>query len=141
MRYVLVPVPSEHVLEVMRWVLFRSNENVSPIRDAAALAKVVEEADAPTRAMLDLVATATLDDKPLRLTEAADELDLSQEAATGVLAALNRYALTGDRALIKTSHEIAVGVHGNRGEVSYLAMRPAHARLLRGYLRSTAPSA
>lgn len=139
MRYVMVPVPSEYVLDVMRWVLFRAPDEDSDngMRDGLRLKNVLEEADELTRSLLVLVAKATIADNiPVRLTDAAE--DLGQDAATlrAALRDLNLYALEGGRTLVKVSNEAAVGVHGRTGKISFLAMRPDHARLVRAAVKA-----
>jgi hypothetical protein len=133
MRYVMVPVPSEHVLDVMRWVLFRApNEDVhSGMRDAARIQKLADEADDTTRTLLRLVADATVTDTPLRLTDVADELDQEPAALNELVRALNSTALGAGRELVRVSNEPGVGVFGKVGAVSFLVMRAEHARLVR----------
>jgi hypothetical protein len=133
MRYVMVPVPSEHVLDVMRWVLFRApNDDVhSGMRDLARIQKVADEADEATRALLRRVADATVTDTPLRLTDVADELNQEPAALTELIRNLNSTVLGAGREVIRVSNEPGVGVYGKMGAVSFLVMRGEHARLIR----------
>jgi hypothetical protein len=133
MRYVMVPVPSEYVLDVMRMVLFRAPEDDegSAMREEARLLRLMDEADDETRDLVLLVAKATIEDTPLRFADAADALELSPDALTDRLRSVNALALGGGRELIAISNEVAVRVHGNVGKNRYLVMRPEHARLLR----------
>lgn len=138
MRYVMVPVPTEHVLDVMRWVLFRApEEDPSAMKDAASLRTLWEEGDDLTRGILHLVADATANDVPLRLTEAADQLDQDAGAVRAALRRLNATALAGGRSLVRVSEEIAVGIEGNRGRIAFLTMRPEHARLMRTTMKTS----
>jgi hypothetical protein len=133
MRYVMVPVPSEHVLDVMRWVLFRApNDDVhSGMRDLARIQKVAEEADDATRTLLRRVADATVTDTPLRLTDVADELNQEPAALNELIRNLNATVLGAGREVIRVSNEPGVGVFGKMGAVSFLVMRGEHARLIR----------
>lgn len=145
MRYVMVPVPREFVLDIMRWVLFRAPEEddsgAGAMRDEARLRRLVEESDELTAGILLVVAKATIEDRPLRLTEAADELDQPADVVRAKLREVNAQALGGGRDLVKVSNESAVGVHGNTGRISYLTMRPEHARLVRAVSKGAdAPS-
>src|SRR6266540_2109515 len=60
MRYVMVPVPSEYVLDVMRWVLFRAaDEDASALKqDEDRVLELIRDADEFTRSLLAVVAAA-----------------------------------------------------------------------------------
>lgn len=133
MRYVLVPVPSEFVLDIMRWVLFRAEEAVDPgdLADETRLRQLFDESDDLTRAVLALVAATTLEDRPLRLSEAAEELDQEADAIRACVKRANATALGAGRDLVAIATETAVGPLGKRGKVAYLRMRPEHARAVR----------
>jgi hypothetical protein len=134
MRYVMVPVPSAFVLDVMRLVIFRAPEDddgANDVRDEARLGKLMEEADDVTRKLILLVAKATTDSVQLRFSDAGAELDQDGEAVRAILKKVNGEALGGGRDLIGFSEEIAVRVHGNVGKDWFLVMRMEHARILR----------
>lgn len=133
MRFVMVPVPREHVLDVMRWVLFRAPEEdgTSDMRDAARLRTICEESDDLTMSLLVRVARATVDGDTPRLTDVADDLGEAPDTIRATLRTLNAWALGGGRDLVKVSNEPAVGVHGNTGKISFLMMRPEHAHFVR----------
>lgn len=133
MRYVMVPVPSEFVLDVMRWVLFRAPEDDvnTDARDGARLRNLVEDADDLTRDIVRLVAMSTIDDKPVRLTDVAEELGQPADAIRAALRRMNAQALGGGRELVRVSNETGVGPLGKQGKVAFLVMRPHHARLVR----------
>jgi hypothetical protein len=134
----MVPVPREHVLDVMRWVLFRAADEDSEGtgRDAARVAQLLDGLDERTRSLALLVAKATVEDTPLRLTDAADELGLESQTVTVLIRDLNQRAMWG-RSVIRTQAEKAIGVHGQTGKVSYLMMRPDIARLIRTTARAS----
>jgi hypothetical protein len=133
MRYVMVPVPAEHVLDVMRWVLFRApDEDYETVaRDAARVTNFMSEADELTRTVLLRVAEATMTDEPLRLSDVAGELDKDAQTINAVIRDANNVALGAERPLIEIRFESAIGVHGQTGKVSFLGMRPHLARQVR----------
>jgi hypothetical protein len=142
MRYVMVPVPAEHVLDVMRWVLFRApDEDYETVaRDAARVADFMADADDLTRSVLLRVAEATLTDEPLRLSDVATELDSEAQSINSVIRRANLVALGEERALIEIRFESAIGVHGQTGKVSFLGMRPHLARQVRSVARANPPA-
>lgn len=84
MGFVLVPVPEQFVLDVMRWVLRRSRA-IAPFGagahgttpwDAAAIAQLLNELDDPSRRLLGFVATAARDGREVTVGEAERELEL-----------------------------------------------------------------
>ena len=134
MRYVMVPVPTEFVLDVMRMVVFRAPDDEdegSAIRDEARIVRLVEEADPDTRGLLLLVARTTAVGDQLRLTDAAEALEMSGDALNELMRKVNALALGPSRDLIGVSEEIAIRVHGNVGKNRYLVMRPEHAAVIR----------
>lgn len=142
MRYVMVPVPSEFVLDVMRMVLFRApdDEEVSGMRDEARLRKLLEGVDDNIRSLLVLVAKATIEDTPLRFSDAVADLEQDGDTLRTTLRELNGHALGGGRELVALSDQIAVRVNGNVGRNRYLIMRPEHARCIRSLTRTAEPS-
>lgn len=139
MRYVMVPVPREHVLDVMRWVLFRTpdDDTGSGMRDGTPLRSALVEADDLARSLLSLIADAAVEGgRPLRLVDAAERLEAEPEALLAALTKVNGQALPDGRKLVRISNELAVGVEGNRGRLSFLEMRPEHARVVRAEVRA-----
>lgn len=137
MRYVMVPVPSAFVLDVMRLVIFRApdDDDVRSARDEARLEALMEESDEIARSLLLLVAKATVDSRQVRLSDTALDLELDGDAMRALLKQVNADALSGDRELVGVSDEIAVRVHGNVGKDWFLVMRLEHARMLRSIAR------
>jgi hypothetical protein len=127
----------------MRWVLFRAPEEEDTddeMREEASLRSFVKAADDVTRGLLAVVAKATLEDSPLRLTDVADELEQDANAVRASVRIMNAQALGRARPLVKILNETAVGVHGNRGKVSFLTMRPEHARIVRSAVKAPDPA-
>ena len=137
MRYVMVPVPSELVLDLMRWLQFRT-EPEQPEEDEANLRRLLADTDERTRALLVLIAKGTIEGAPVRLSDAADVLEQEPAAVRAALLAADLQALGPGRTLVKVLNESEVNEFGRTGRVSYLAMRPHHARLVRATVRSLA---
>jgi len=131
--FVLVPVPAEHVLDVMRWVLFRTDvEGTGDVHpDVPRVTALLDTAEPGLRRLLEAVAEATIQGEPLRLRDLADELEQSTGDVTDTIDAINATALGHDRPLIEVRPETAVGVDGNTGRITHLAMRPQLARIVR----------
>jgi len=131
------------VLDVMRWVLFRTPDESGETsgRDHARAVQLVSELDDLKRSLLLLVAKSTLKDDSLRLTDAADELGQDAQTITDAVRALNHQALWGGRDIVTLRAETTVSIHGQRGKKSYLTMRPEVARLVRAAARSASADA
>src|SRR6266545_7270739 len=138
MRYVMVPVPSEYVLDVMRWVLFRAaDEDASALKqDEDRVLGLIRDADEFTRSLLAVVAAATVKDRPLRLRDLADELGRDGQAVIRAIRTLNQTVLEEGRDLLEVRSEKAVGVHGKTGTTLYVSMRPAVAPIVRAATRA-----
>lgn len=140
MGYVLVPVPAEYVLDVMRWVLFRADdEEVEPAEATAeSVTTLFSEADDLTRNLLRIVATATAADDPPRLRDLADELELDAKTLRDRITELNdQQVAAGGREVLELRAEKAVGVHGQTGTIVFVGMRPEVAALIRVAQRSS----
>jgi hypothetical protein len=136
MRYVMVPVPREHVLDVMRWVLFRAPDDIdSADQLKMQVAIVVKETDDFGRAVLRLVAGAAQKNEPLSLSDAAGELQADSQATSTAIRDLNQLAFAGRRLLIDVRAETTVGPRGKRGKTSFLVMSPEIAHLVKSALR------
>jgi hypothetical protein len=85
-RFVLVPVPAAHVLDVMRWLVYRDAR-----RDEAAewnetsLASVLAQLPGTSQAIVNRIADATLAEHALNLRALAAELgDDVKDVATAI---------------------------------------------------------
>ena len=127
-RYVLVPVPSEFVLDVMRWVLFRApEESEAPGGDEARVLQLLDALDEDQKAVLYLVAKSVAEDDNLRVQDAAQELGQRPPAVSEAVRAINQRALwTSEIVSVRT--ETGVGVNGQTAKISYITMRPEIAR-------------
>jgi hypothetical protein len=132
-RYVMVPVPREYVLDVMRMVLFRAPEEDGDdsALDEASLRQLLSEVDDLARSLAAMVAKAAITNEPLSLGDAADVLEQDSQTIRATVRALNRHPLAAGRRIIRVQAEPAVGVLGNTGSVPHLAMRPDVAKVIR----------
>jgi len=137
MRYVMVPVPSEHVREVISLVLLKSSsEGKNAVRDLTRIRKLVSDSNGVTRAVLRLVADATVEDTPLSVAAVAEQLHEDETTIRGVLRDLDMRALDPDQALVRVHDESVVDAHGRRTRTSYLTMPPRRAELVHDALRA-----
>jgi hypothetical protein len=140
--FVLVPVPAEHVLDVMRWVLFRADEEDTDPQlrgDTARLMELIARADPTVCALLGRVADATIRKEPLLLRDLADELGRTTGEVTEAIEALNIEALSDERPFVELRKETAIGITGTPARILYVAMRRDLARIARRALREEAP--
>jgi hypothetical protein len=140
-RYTLVPVPSEYVLDVMRWVLFHApdEDGQTTGRDEARVVQLLDQLDDFTRALVVLIAKSVAKDDLLTLRDAADELGQPPQAVSDSLRVINKQALWA-RDIVLMRSEPAVGVRGQKGKASFVVMRPDIARLVCAAERTTSVS-
>lgn len=106
MPYVMVPVPDEHVEDVMQYILRAiARASIDPW-DEASVGEVFGEVDEVSKSLLAYVARAALEGKELPDAEAAKLIQLSAREIMGVTNELtglardrNRPALIGSRTL------------------------------------------
>ena len=142
MRYVMVPVPSQFVMDVLRLVVFRAppEDAATTARDQGQIEELLSTADDQTRTLVIQVASGSTGDEQLRFADAADLLEITGEALSLLVRDINDSIGLGEgRELIGVAEEVAVRVHGNVGRNRYLVMRPEHAKIVRALTR--APSA
>jgi hypothetical protein len=89
--YKMVPVPADHVLDVMRYVLAR-DEEASARRDEERISSLLSGGDDLTRALLVRVATNALEEQPSRVRELATDLGTDDQAVIAVIRRLNKEA-------------------------------------------------
>ncbi|MSO87324.1 MAG: hypothetical protein EXQ71_07370 [Acidimicrobiia bacterium] len=141
MEFILVPVPAEHVLAVMKWVLFRAEtaeERFRPIGDFRSLVSLLVKADPELRFWLGAIAEAAIKNQPIRLLDLAGDRNLTTNDLLEAIANLNQSVLDSDRELIEVTTETAVGVSGNTGQIVHLSMPRQFALIIRGEIRRQA---
>jgi len=109
MPYVMVPVPEEHVQDVMQFVLREVAKASLEPWDEESVSKLFHEVDEEGRSLLAYAARATISGKELSEADAADLLQLRQREIAGIVRDLNdrvvnanRPNLVGTRVLTET---------------------------------------
>ena len=97
MPYVMVPVPEEHVQDVMQFVLREVAKASLEPWDEESVSKLFHEVDEESRSLLAYVARAVTGAKELSEAQAADLLQLRQREVAGLLRDLNERAAQANR--------------------------------------------
>ena len=92
MQYVMVPVPEEHVLDVMRYVLrvSRSSEEGTEDWDYENIERLFEDANELSRSLLSFLAHPTRAGQEVGPPEIAQALELQLSDFAGIVGPLNR---------------------------------------------------
>ena len=102
MPYVMVPVPEEHVEEVMQFILRAiARASIQPW-DSDSIGRVYEEIDEASRSVLAFVARAVIDGVELSDADAARKIQLSVREVTGIMNELNTIARDAVRPVLIT---------------------------------------
>jgi hypothetical protein len=97
MQYVMVPVPEEHVQDVMQFILREvARASLEPWNDEA-ISKLFHEVDEESRSLLAYVARAATSGKVISEADAADLMQLRVREMAGVVRDLNERASKGNR--------------------------------------------
>lgn len=137
-KYVMVPVPREYVLDVMRWVLFRAPDELGETsgRDVVRVEQLLSALDEFQRSLLVLIARSVGGDDELRMTDAAAELNESPQVVSNSIREINQRAAAWGREVVTLRPESAVGIHGIVSKLPAVTMRPEIARIIRTAMRS-----
>jgi hypothetical protein len=87
--YVMVPVPEEHVQEIMAHVVRLLQRASIEEWDEASVSEFFGKADEASRSLLSVVARAVLSAKELTDVQASDFVQLSQRETLGIMRELN----------------------------------------------------
>jgi hypothetical protein len=97
MPYVMVPVPEEHVQDVMQFVLREVAKASLEPWDQESVSNLFHDVDEENRSLLAYAARATISGKELSEAEAADLLQLRQREMAGIMRDLNDRAAKANR--------------------------------------------
>lgn len=138
MDYVMVPVPEEHVVDVMIHISrLVARASVVPWTDEAA-AELFDEVDETCRALLSLVARATTADKDLSDEDAADKLELNVREVREIARDINEVAQRDKREPVVALRDTSVVLRNGRTvQKRMFAMTDAVARAIRAHERAT----
>ena len=138
MDYVMVPVPEEHVVDVMQHVArLVARASVVPWDDET-IALVFEEVDEASRSLLSLAARSTTANKDLTDEDAATSLELNVREIKGIVRDLQEISVREKREPIMALREATVMLRNGRSVQKRLfTMTEPVARSLRAYERAS----
>jgi len=136
MPYVMVPVPEEHVLEVMGVVLRlaarRSHDEPPKAWDQDAVNEFFAKANEPTRGLLSFLASRRRAGKEFIPPDIARGLDLETSEVSGLLGPLNREFRRSNRnPLLESRVLVETAPNGRSLKRRRLKMRPEYAEMIR----------
>jgi len=85
MPYIMVPVPEQHVTEIMQRVLRLITQESMSDWDEDSVRLLFSDADEPTRSLLSYVARSALLGKPLTDVAAAEAIQMSQRETSTIM--------------------------------------------------------
>lgn len=103
MPYVMVPVPEEHVEDVMQFVLREVAKAAMESWDAESVAAFYHDVDESSRSLLAYAARAMAAGKEVSELEAADRMQIRQRELAGIVRELNERASKANRPPLVTS--------------------------------------
>jgi transcription initiation factor IIE alpha subunit len=138
MEYVMVPVPEEHVVDVMQHVArLVARASVVPWDDEA-VADVFDEGDEAARSLLSLVARTTVAGKELSDEDAAQQLELNVREVRAIVRDVNDAAQRTKREPLLALREATVVLRNGRSvQRRIFAMVEPVARAIRAHERSS----
>jgi hypothetical protein len=114
MPYVNIPVPEEHVEEVMAFVLRAMARAAIEPWDEASVGEFFAEIDESTRALLAFVARASASGRELFESEAASSLQLSVRETFGLMREVNERATRANRPTLITARLVTETLQNGR---------------------------
>jgi hypothetical protein len=138
MDYVMVPVPEEHVIDVMQHVArLVARASVVPWDDDAVVG-LFEEVDEATRSVLSVVARSAVAGKELSDEDAAASVELSVRELRTIVRDLGDIALRDKREPILVLREMPVVLRNGRTvHKRMFTMTDAVARTIRAHERES----
>jgi hypothetical protein len=100
MPYVMMPVPEEHVEEVMQFVLRAIARAAVQPWDAESISEIFDGVDEASRSLLAFVARASSEGSELDALEAARKLQLTTREAAAIMNELNQMTRETDRPVL-----------------------------------------
>jgi len=136
MPYVMVPVPEEHVLEVMGLVMRlaarRSHDEPPRAWDQDAVNEFFAKANEPTRGLLSFLAGRRRAGKEFIPPDIARGLDLETSEVAGLLGPLNReFRRSNRKPLLESRVQVETAPNGRSLKRRRLKMRPENAEMVR----------
>ncbi len=137
MDYVMVPVPEEHVVDVMIHISrLVARASVVPWTDEA-VAELFDEVDETCRALLSVIARSVTADKDLSDEDAATKLELSVREVREIARDINEVAQRDKREPVVSLRDTSVVLRNGRTvQKRMFAMTDTVARAVRAHERS-----
>ena len=125
MGYVMVPVPEEHVEEIMRAILrFQAQARTDPW-DETSIKEMFVKSDEAAKAVMAVVSRGVLSSGKIADQEAADAIEITNREVLGIVRELNEAANELARpAIIHSRMETDVLPNGRMIERRVLSMPP-----------------
>ncbi len=139
MEYVMVPVPEEHVVDVMMHVArLVARANVTPWT-SDALEEFFDDVDEAARSLLSLVARLTVAGRDIGDEDAAEALELNAREVRAIMRDVNDAAQRAKHEPLLGTREASVVLRNGRTVQKRLfTMTEALARMIRAYERASA---
>jgi hypothetical protein len=132
MPYVMVPVPEEHVVDVMQHVVKLVNKASREPWDEGAIEEFFNEADEGVRSLLSVVASATLRGEEITQGEAARAMELKLRDLGPIQGPIAQAANDANRQpLIETVQGERTGPAGRVRKVRNMSMDREVAEMIR----------
>lgn len=132
MPYVMVPVPEEHVHDVMEFVIRTMARASLEPWDAHSVGQLFDEVDELSRSLLSFVARATIADKRAAQVDGARVLQLSARETVAIMREINERGRTDGHPMIITQQTLPeVLPNGRSTETRVFQMEADVAELVR----------
>jgi hypothetical protein len=137
MPYVMVPVPEEHVQDVMQFILREVAKASLEPWDDPSISELFHDVDESSRSLLAYTARASLGGTDITEPQAADVMQLRQREVVGLIRELNERAAKANRpALVVTRTVTEALPNGRTTEKRVLSMSDEVAPLVRNAERA-----
>ena len=131
MPYVMVPVPEEHVEEVMQLIIRASARAAQKDWDQESVSALYDEIDEESRSLLSIVARAILSGNDLTERDAASSIELNVRETIGIVRDINEQARESEHANVIQQRRVdEVLPNGRTREKKVLAMEPEVAAMV-----------
>jgi hypothetical protein len=132
MPYVMVPVPEEHVQDVMQFILREVAKASLEPWDHGSISDLFHDTDEASRSLLAYTARASLAGKEVTEGQVADMMQLRQREVAGIVRELNERAAKANRhGLLVTRNVTEALPNGRTTEKRVLAIADEVAPLVR----------
>jgi hypothetical protein len=132
MPYVMVPVPEEHVQDVMQFVLREVAKASLEPWDEGSVSELFHDVDEACRSLLAYTARAAVSGTDITEAQAADAMQLRQREVVGLVRELNELAAKASRPVLVATRTVTEALpNGRTAEKRVLTMSDEVARLVR----------